>query len=264
MWSVARRPRWIAALLFALALAATFALLSQWQFSRSVQNGTVVTRSTETVDELASVAKPQSPVTDKLDGQLVDTSGSWVPGEYMLVSDRLNDGARGWWIIGHFSADTDRGSAGLAVALGWSATEAHAKSELADLSMPTGTVTVSGRYNVGDDPSSSDFQKGEVSTVSPAALVNLWKTTDPAGTYGGYLTLGKAPAGLTSIYSPPPTSTVELNWLNIFYAAEWIVFAGFAIFLWYRLVRDAWEREQEDLLDEQQTRERAATLEGRK
>ena len=25
-----------------------------------------------------------------------------------------------------------------------------------------------------------------------------------------------------------------------------MVFAGFAIFLWYRLVRDAWEREQEE------------------
>jgi hypothetical protein len=33
--------------------------------------------------------------------------------------------------------------------------------------------------------------------------------------------------------------------LNIFYAIEWVVFAGFAVFLWYRLVRDAWEREEE-------------------
>jgi hypothetical protein len=38
---------------------------------------------------------------------------------------------------------------------------------------------------------------------------------------------------------------VALNWLNVFYAVEWVVFAGFAIFLWYRLVRDAVERERE-------------------
>jgi hypothetical protein len=27
---------------------------------------------------------------------------------------------------------------------------------------------------------------------------------------------------------------------------EWVIFAGFAVFLWYRLVRDVWEREQEE------------------
>ena len=54
------------------------------------------------------------------------------------------------------------------------------------------------------------------------------------------------PTGWTPIDSPPPSSEVELNWLNLFYAAEWVVFAGFAIFLWYRLVKDAWEREQEE------------------
>ena len=28
-----------------------------------------------------------------------------------------------------------------------------------------------------------------------------------------------------------------------------MIFAGFAIFLWYRLVKDAWERENEELED---------------
>jgi len=28
-----------------------------------------------------------------------------------------------------------------------------------------------------------------------------------------------------------------------------VVFAGFAIYLWYRLVRDTWEREQEEAAD---------------
>ena len=36
---------------------------------------------------------------------------------------------------------------------------------------------------------------------------------------------------------------MSLNLLNIFYAVEWVIFAGFAIFLWYRLVKDAWEEE---------------------
>jgi surfeit locus 1 family protein len=39
---------------------------------------------------------------------------------------------------------------------------------------------------------------------------------------------------------------VQFNWLNVFYAIEWVVFAGFAVFLWFRLVRDAFEREHEE------------------
>ncbi len=253
MWSVARRPRWIGMLILALALAAAFAALSQWQLARSVQNGTPVVRHTETVDQLAAVAKPQSPVTDKLDGQLVETTGHWVPGDYMLVSDRLNDGKQGWWLIGHFSADTTDGSAaGLAVALGWTPTERRAKTAMADLAQPTGAVTISGRYNVSDAPSDSDFTNGKVTTVSSAALLNEWSTSDPAGIYGGYLTLASAVPGLDVIYSPAPVSSVQVDLLNVFYAIEWIVFAGFAIFLWYRLVKDAWEREQEELAEHEQ------------
>jgi len=250
MWSVARRPRWIAALVFALALAAGFAALSQWQLARSVQNGTVAPTSTESVEELSSITRPQSPVTDKLDGQLVETRGRWVAGDYVIVSDRLNDGTAGYWVVGHFSAATKSGDgAGLAVALGWAPTAAKARSVENGLDPLTNDVMVAGRYNVGEAPQDSDFQKGKLSTVSPGAMMNVWKTTDPAGVYGGYLVSGKAVAGLDTIYSPKPTSTVQVDLLNIFYAIEWIVFAGFAVFLWYRLVRDAWEREEEEKLE---------------
>ena len=40
-----------------------------------------------------------------------------------------------------------------------------------------------------------------------------------------------------------------MNWLNIFYAAEWAIFAGFAFYLWYRLAKDQWEREVEEFED---------------
>ncbi len=39
---------------------------------------------------------------------------------------------------------------------------------------------------------------------------------------------------------------MTLNLLNVFYAVEWVLFAGFAIYLWYRLVRDAVERAEEE------------------
>jgi hypothetical protein len=68
----------------------------------------------------------------------------------------------------------------------------------------------------------------------------------PTSAYGGYIVDNVAPAGLAKIQSVRPTNDVSLNWLNVFYAIEWALFAGFAVYLWYRLVKDAWEREEED------------------
>ncbi|MBV6545519.1 SURF1 family protein, partial [Ursidibacter maritimus] len=73
----------------------------------------------------------------------------------------------------------------------------------------------------------------------------LWTGVDGVDVYAAYVVERGAPAGLVQIDSPPPIAQTELNWLNVFYAVEWIIFAGFAVFLWYRLVRDAKEREDE-------------------
>lgn len=245
MWKVALRPRWIAALVLALAVAAGFALLSQWQLARSVSTGTVVERSTETAVPLDTVATPQSAVTTASHGQLVTVMGQFVPGDYLVLSTRFNGGNDGYWVVGHLTTD---GEVGVAVGLGWTADEAEATSVAQSLSMEqtvtAGPADVSGRYVVDESPQESDFEQGELSTLSIAAMVNLWNEVDLAGVYGGYIVSSTPVIGLESIDSPIPTVEVELNWLNVFYAAEWVIFAGFAIFLWWRLVKDAWEKEQ--------------------
>ncbi|WP_349898714.1 SURF1 family protein [Parafrigoribacterium soli] len=253
MWSVARRPRWIALLALALVIAAGFAALSQWQLSRAVATGTVVHRETERAVPLDTMAKPQSAVREVSNGQNVTVSGQWVPGDYLVFSDRLNRGQKGYWVVGHLSADTASGTAGLPVAVGWTPSENRAKDAAAALSkQPAAPVTITGRYLPGEAPQDTDFEHGQLSSVAPATIVNLWKTVDPAGIYGGFVVIHSAVPGLERIDSPVPTSEVELNWLNIFYAVEWVVFAGFAFFLWYRLVKDAWEREVEEELEAMQ------------
>jgi cytochrome oxidase assembly protein ShyY1 len=266
MWAVARRPRWIAALALALVVAAGFAALSQWQLGRSVSTGTVVDKGTESVVPLSQVAKPQSPISERAATQRVSASGHWIPKDYALVSDRLNNGTAGYWVVGHFSAQTPAGAtAGLVVAVGWSPNRADAATAVSALSRKTDTNTVSitGRYLPPEAAEDSDFEHGKVSTVSPAALLNTWTVRDPAGIYGGYLVSAEKTAGLAVIDSPKPTNDVEVNLLNVFYAIEWVVFAGFAIFLWYRLVRDTWEREQEEAAEaaEAQTEPMAQTAE---
>ena len=239
MWRIALRPRWIVALLLALAVAAGFALLSQWQLARSVSTGAVVVRPTETVSPLADVATPQQAMRTASDGQRVTVSGAFVAGDYLVLSKRYNNSVEGFWVVGHLTTD---GGAGVAVGLGWTPNKADAVAAMR--AQTGGAATVTGRYVADEAPQETDFQNGQLSTLSTATLVNLWPDVDPAGIYNGYIVSGQPPAGLQTIDSPPPTFTVELNWLNIFYAAEWVIFAGFAIFLWWRLVRDVWERER--------------------
>jgi hypothetical protein len=47
-----------------------------------------------------------------------------------------------------------------------------------------------------------------------------------------------------------PQSDSQVNWLSAFYAIEWTVFAGFAVFMWWRLLADAYKKQQAALLAE--------------
>ena len=245
------RPRWVLALLLALGVAAGFALLGQWQLERAVEQAVVEERPTEEVRPFADVAEPDAPTQQASTAQRVEVTGTIVPGDTVLVEGRLNDGVAGFWVVAHLEV-TDAPPGGLPVALGWAPDEASAHAALErvddDAEAAGGEpVTLVGRFlpseapvvpDEGDDPFA-------MQTVAVAQLVNVWADYDDRPVYFGYLTTTEPAAGLDAIASPPPEESVELNWLNIFYAVEWVVFAGFAVFLWYRLVRDAVERERE-------------------
>ena len=237
------RPRSLGLLVLALLLAAIFAALGHWQLSRAIESGTVVARPTETVRALSAVAQPQEQQTDASVGQLVRTSGRLVPADTVVVGDRLNRGARGYWVVGHAVVDEPAG-AQLAVALGWTADRATAQSAADRIrAQAPADGRLLGRYIDSDAavPSAAGSPTA-LAAVSTARLINIWSTGN-GPVYEGVLTLGSAPAGLTSIYSPRPGEEVELNLLNVLYAVEWILFAFAAFYVWYRLVRDRWELE---------------------
>ena len=85
--------------------------------------------------------------------------------------------------------------------------------------------------------------------MSPAALLGRWHDVEGLNVYRPYLASAEPFGGLDAISSPAPEEGSTVNWLNIFYAVEWAVFAGFAFYLWYRLAKDAWEKELEDFAD---------------
>ncbi|MBM7505647.1 SURF1 family protein [Agromyces aurantiacus] len=244
------RPRWVLALLAALGVAAGFAVLAQWQVGRAVEEATVVERPTEQVRPLADVAQPDGPTEQAATGQRVAVRGTFVPGDTVLVQGRLNDGVTGWWVVAHLEV-TDAARGGLPVALGWTPDERTARDALAEVDAGArsgGEVEVVGRFLPSEAPvvPDEDGDPNAMTTVAVAHLVNVWADYDDRPVYFGYVTAADPVAGLEAIASPPPEQEAQLNWLNVFYAIEWVVFAGFAVYVWYRLVKDAVQREREE------------------
>jgi surfeit locus 1 family protein len=242
------RPRWVLALLAALGIAAGFALLGQWQLERAIEQAVVDERPTEEVVPLREVAEPDGFTQQAATGQRVEVTGSFVPGDTVIVEGRLNDGVAGYWVVAHLEV-TDATPGGLPVALGWAADAdtARAGAERFDAAAG-GETTVVGRFLPSEAPTlpDSDGDPFAMQTVAVAQLINIWADFDDRPVYFAYVTSTDPAPGLEAIASPPPETAVELNWLNVFYAVEWVVFAGFAVFLWYRLVRDAVERERDE------------------
>jgi cytochrome oxidase assembly protein ShyY1 len=243
----ALRPKWVLFLLFVMALAAAFAWLGQWQLERAIEAAQPVDTESEIVVPLESLLVPGMPSTDKSGGHMAEITGTMVPDAYTQLSGRLNQGQAGYWVVGRLITAPETS---LPVALGWTASQDDADAVVATLSaLPQAEPTVwTGRFmptEAPDLPGTSEDPLTE-STLSVASLVNQWP--DYSGTvYSGYLIAQTAPAGLVEIDSIAPMNEGSVNWLNIFYAIEWTVFAGFAFYIWWRLVKDAYEREQDEL-----------------
>lgn len=246
-------PKWIAALILALAVAGGFAWLGQWQLGHAITIEDENAPDSEEVRLLADVTAPGTSITDASAGMVFETSGSFVAADFNVIEQRRNGDQTGAWVVGHF-ATTDAKPGHLAVAIGWAPTAADAEASLTEIDAALSGVpmNIEGRYMPNDATvvPEADADPDILVSMSSAQLVNLWQPFEGA-TYPGFLVLHPADqadetvlaaAGLDPVDSVPPLPQGAVNWLNVFYAIEWVVFAGFAVFFWYRLARDDWEK----------------------
>ncbi|WP_449277819.1 SURF1 family protein [Leucobacter sp. GX24907] len=257
---VMRRPVWILALLGCLAVAGVFAWLGQWQLDHAIRTEQDTSEAvTESPRPLGKLTELGTGVNEDAAGMVASVEGEFEAADLDLVQLRYNDGVEGVWVVGNLSVAS---GGQLAVALGWAPdteSASEARDALADaeaLSRPTELV---GRYMPPDGPEIPEPGQDPqlLLSMSPAQLANVWSEV-PGPVYSGFLVLhpgdaATAPelgtaiseAGLDTIDSVPPLPAERISWLNLFYAIEWVVFGGFAIFFWFRLTRDAWEKEHE-------------------
>ncbi|RAX47867.1 SURF1 family protein [Arthrobacter sp. AQ5-05] len=252
-WSVlktALKPRWILALVGALVVATGFVLLSQWQFNRSQTEAPPPVTTTEKVVPLTSHIKPVSELMAREADQMVSATGTFLPGKQVLVKNRIEDGKTGYWVVAAFKVADAPGSNTIPVVRGWQ------PDDTAPAPAPTGTLDVTGRLLPTEAPISQDADRKAYASLSVAELINVWDVPS----YSGFVVastvagadgadLSAAATGLVPVHVGPQPQERQINWLNIFYGIEWVVFAGFAVFLWYRLVADDFRRQQEDIAD---------------
>lgn len=255
-FSVARRPKYIAGLLFAFAVAAVFALLGQWQLDRTFKTVEPPAQN-EQVFVLNDVATPGAPLTAEAANFLVSANIMLDQANVYIVSNRLqqSDGqiVSGYWLIanaGALLADNDT-TGSLTVAVGFSEsleTIEEARTQLKASILPQAFLESTGRYLQTEAPVDSlDASRPYLfGSLSLAQLVNLY-SSEQVKSFAGFLALDAEPGmGLEKIYLPPQEVGTTVNWLTLFYAVEWVLFGGFAVFLWWRLVQDQRTREQQD------------------
>ncbi len=240
-----------------MAIASVFVLLSQWQFDSSRQAPPPAPSTTEEVRPLTDVLQPLTPLYASDADQMVSFGGEFLTGTRTLVQDRLRDGEEGLWVIQAFAVDAPEAPADgaaqaavLPIVLGW----VPAAEAVAALPEQEGEAAVVGRLLPPEAPLVQRPVEGQVPSLSTAELANRWDVRAYAAfVVATTVTAGGADvpfaAGMEPVVVGPQPQETPINWLNIFYAIEWFVFAGFAFFLWWRLVADDHRRSLEDAAD---------------
>ena len=243
----ALKPKWIATLLGCLLAATAFVLLSQWQFGRSSEAPPPPSTATERPVPLTEHFQPGRDMYVPDADQIVTATGRFLPDSAVLISGRLHEGEQGYWSVAGFLPDGAEGGDVMPVVRGWE------KDPTEPAALPDGNVSLKGRLLPSESPSGTRRDEhGAYPELSAQWLANVWDHDS----YAGFVVIfdahgadgsdvGAASAGLepVKVGTQPPSGGV--NWLNVFYGVEWIVFAGFALFIWWRLVRDDAQREAE-------------------
>ncbi|MFF2118549.1 SURF1 family protein [Kitasatospora sp. NPDC058184] len=230
-------PRWLAGAVVALAAVTVCLWLGTWQLGR-FQDRLATHRAT---DRPAAGAVPleqlltrdQPLVTTTTAGRTVLATGGYDSAHQLLVPSRLLGGEQGYFVLTPLRTD---GGPAVAVVRGWAPDPPAADRVPA---APTGRVTVTGRLQAPEDSGrrgaiAGGLPAGQLGTISPAALVNLL----PYPVYDGWVAADAAPAGLTPVADLRQQDGNGLTlraFQNLGYTLEWFVFAGFVVFMGFRL-----------------------------
>ncbi|WP_214109986.1 SURF1 family protein [Acrocarpospora catenulata] len=234
-------PRMVALHLLVIGVLIAFTLLGRWQLAVFEDSGRPASTADPAPVPVGTLSKLGERLSAEAVGRQVTAEGRYTATDQLLVANRRPDveapggradSGQGYWLLTPLQlAD---GST-LAVVRGWVADAADQA-----VAVPEGTVRVTGRLRPPDQSDAVQHDgalpAGQVAMVSTAHLLNLWE----GRLHDGYLiaTSQDPPLTARAVAVPPPTQGGTLTWRNLAYAAQWWIFALFAVFMWWHFVRD--------------------------
>jgi cytochrome oxidase assembly protein ShyY1 len=201
--------------------------LGSWQDRRAAE---ALDLTREDPVALGDVLGPDDPFPADRVGQPVTVAGTWLPDATVLVSGRAHEGEDGYWVVTPLEVDGD-GAAALAVVRGWTADADDVPGA------PTGEAELTGWLQppegtgaADDDPTDDVFPQLRTADLVQRVDGDL---------YGAYAVAEEPTAGLEKADLEALPDAGRFTALrNLLYALEWWFFGGFALFIWWRFVRD--------------------------
>lgn len=232
-------PRWWGINLFVALAIPVCLFMGSWQLGR-FEARVDSHRQQEQAAERAADATPEPlaallPLTTDTVGRTGEVTGRYDAAHSLLVPDRRVDGKRGFFVLTLLR--TESGPA-VPVVRGWLPGEPDPSRVPAP---PAGEVTVAGVVQVSETEgspgvhASGGLPEGQLAMVSAAALVNVV----PYDVRDAWLTVQDTEPPLRPVPPVAPAGTgLDMQaFQNLGYTAEWFAFAGFCVFMWFRLFR---------------------------
>ncbi|MEW1655935.1 SURF1 family protein [Streptomyces sp. NPDC093707] len=240
-------PRWWGINVFAVLAIPFCIFMGSWQLSRfDARVASHQQQENRSSDAKAAAPRPLEsllPVDQITSGRQASARGRYDAAHQLLVPGRTLQGKsgdqQGFYVLTLLR--TDSGKA-LPVVRGWLPGDANSTADTAKVpAPPKGEVTVTGALQASENQGTAGVQaggglpKGQLGMISAASLVNIV----PYGVYDAWITLTVPTAPMHAV--PPAAaegSGLDMKaFQNLGYTGEWFVFAGFVVFMWFRLVR---------------------------
>lgn len=255
MLRVALRPRFLGLLALMVVATLVCGLLAGWQWDRAHRALSDKAEGPQQIGDLRDVVGVGDAVTNEIVGDIVTADGRFVPGEQILVPGRVIDGQEAVIVVSAFLVELEDGTeARLPVARGWlpaaevTGPDGTLDPDLAPAS-PEGEVHLSGRLEASE-AASGGVADGVAREIATPLLVNEWGSP----MYAGYVAQEAADAPLTALPAAESEFSRGLDWQNIGYSFQWVIFGLFFLYLWWRSVRTTHLDELADRREEAERR----------
>ncbi|MFI6918815.1 SURF1 family protein [Nonomuraea spiralis] len=236
-------PRVVGLHLLTIGVLVAFILLGRWQLGVFQDSGKPHAAVDPAPVGVATLAPVGGQMPGEAVGRRVSAEGTYEAARQLLVADRRPDvdapggnvsRDQGYWVLTPLRLDD---GTLMPVVRGWAAKA----DDPGVTAVPQGRVTVAGRLRGQQGTDSvqrrvDGLPAGQVQTVSSGELINLW-TGQKLRT--GFMVAQPPSGSLQQVKIRPPEVGGTLTWRNLAYAANWWIFAGFAVFMWFHFVRDA-------------------------